>query len=188
MGIGRIARTGIAALSVATTILIAAAPAHAGVDTNAELAACRGGVQGATANLHLGPQSLGVYVGTPGGPLQAEVRPGAVVKVTATGRISYGGVFNWRGTWGPDGNGQLAPQNSSWPYPGGPDAALVGIWNHSAQATAIGSNSGCMLVPPQTVATAPYGLWLDANDDWLDDNGDVGYDIHVSAWLYNSNG
>ena len=184
----RVIRTVITAVAATTTALVTAAPAHAGVDTNAALTACRLGVTGATANLHLDPHSLGVYAGSPGGALETQVRPGAVVRVTATGRISYGGVFNWRGTWGPDGNGQRAPLNISWPYPGGPDAALVGMWNHTGQNTPIGSNSGCMVVPPQTISTAPYGLWLRANDDWLDDNGDIGYDIRVSAWLYYSQG
>ena len=180
-------RAGFTALAVAATTLIATASADAAVDTSAALTACRQGVvQGARASLHLSPQSRGVYAGSPGGVLETQVRPGAVVKVIATGRMSYGGIFNWRGTWGPDGNGQSAPQNSSWPFPGGPDAALVGIWNHTGQGTPLGSNSGCLVVPPPTFSTTSYGLWLKANDDWPDDNGDIGYDVQVAAWLYYS--
>lgn len=176
-------RAAITALAAMTATLFAAAPAHA-VDTELALAACRQGVGGAFADLHLSPQDIAEYAGSPAGALQAQIRPGAVVKVTATGKISYGGVFNWRGTWGPDGNGQTAPNNSAWPFPGGPDAALVGSWNHTGQNIRVGSDSGCMVVPPQTIATAPHGLWLRANDDWLHDNGDRGYDIRVTAWLF----
>ncbi|MCA2219236.1 hypothetical protein [Jidongwangia harbinensis] len=181
LALGAAALTGSAALTVA-----APTAAHAAVDPQAAMTACRLGVGGSTARLHLAPQSLGVYVGSPGAPLQTQIADGAVVRVTATGRISYGGIFNWRGTWGPDGNGQSAPFDSWWPYPGGPDAALVGQWNHTGARTRIGSNSGCLYVPRRTIASAPYGLWLKANDDYrhLGDNGDVGYAITVSAWLY----
>lgn len=92
-------------------------------------------------------------------------------------------MFNWRGTWGPDGNHQLAPNDAHFPFPGGPDAALVGRWNHTGQNLPIGSESACMVVPKPTIGNAT-GLWLFTNDDWLDDNGDRGYDVQVNAWLY----
>jgi hypothetical protein len=147
------------------------------------MAACRQGLGGVKANLHLSPNTRSVFVGSIATPLQTQIRRGAVVRVTATGKISYGGVFNWRGTWGPDGNGGTAPRERSWPYPGGPDAALVGQWYQTGANVRIGSDSGCLLVPRQTRAWAPYALWLAANDDEIIDNGDRGYDIQVTAWL-----
>lgn len=175
-----------AGLSTAATVILMSVPAH-GVMARPEptlaMTACRQGVGGSTVQVHLSPRSLGEPVGLPGTPLQTQIADGAVVRVTATGRISYGGVFNWRGTWGPAGNGRTAPPDWWWPYPSGPDAALVGTWNQTGGPQRIGADSGCVFVP-RAVGPRPYGLWLKANDDWTDDNGDNGYAITVKAWLY----
>ncbi|MGI5283559.1 hypothetical protein ACQEVF_09530 [Nonomuraea polychroma] len=185
MSLRRAGRFGTAAIVAALTATAPAFPATASTapDLRAAMAACRQDAGGASTSLHLSPNRRSVYVGSPGGPLQTQIRRGAAVRVTATGKISYGGLFNWRGTWGPKGNGDTAPNSRSWPFPGGPDAALVGLWNHAGTNVRIGADSGCMLVPKQTIATAPYGLWLSANDDDISDNGDKGYDIRVRAWL-----
>ncbi len=155
----------------------------AGADTGQALQRCRAGdTPSGTAALHLAPQSLGLFVGVPNSPLGGNIWPGDVVRIVASGRISYGGAFNWRGTWGPDGNGQAAPNDWWWPYPGGPDAALVGMWNHTGSDFRVGSNSGCLVVPASTIGTAPWGMHLTSNDDWRDDNGDAGYGITVRLW------
>ena len=173
----------LALIGSTVAIGVLSAPA-AEADTYTSLRACQQGWPAATHQLHLDPQSLGVHSGLPGDPLQLQIQPGGVVRVTATGRISYGGIFNWRGTWGPDGNGGLAGSDPLFPWPGGPDAALIGKWNQTMQNVRIGSDSGCLVVPSRTISQAPYGLWLKANDSWIHDNGDIGYDITVRAWRY----
>lgn len=182
--ISRLLRFGVATLATGAATVAAAQPAAAGVRPDLAMAACRQGVGASTARLHLDPQNRSVVAGLPGTPLHTQIDEGAVIRVTAAGRISYGGVFNWRGTWGPDGNGRVAPGDWWWPYPSGPDAALVGQWNQTPQRQRIGSDSGCLFVPRHSLRNAPYGLWLKANDDEIHDNGDIGYDITVSAWRY----
>jgi hypothetical protein len=171
--------------ALAISAALWAAPAQAAVtrvDPAAAMSACRQGVGGVTSSVHVGPRDLGQFAGLAGSPVEGQIGPGAVVRVRASGRISYGGVFNWRGTWGPAGNGNRAP--GGFPYPGGPDAALFGTWNQTLAKFPIGADSGCLWVPNATLNRAPYAIHLATNDDWRDDNGDVGYDATVTAWRY----
>ncbi|WP_163508370.1 hypothetical protein [Fodinicola acaciae] len=163
---------------LATGVGLGAVPAYAGVDTAAALSACNHNVGGVSAALHLEPTVGSVSVGGTGGPLEPQLRPGAVVHVRASGKVSYGGIFNWRGTWGPDGNGRTVdPRDHGFPYPGGPDAALVGTWSHLGENLKIGSDSRCVVVKDSA-------LRLVTNDNDFTDNGDVGYYLNVTAWLY----
>jgi hypothetical protein len=117
-------------------------------------------------------------------PLVNQMRPGDVLRVTAGGSVSYGGIFNWYGTWGPDGNGQAAPASSAWPFPGpaGRQFALVGRFNQNSQNVALGTASACMFVPSGGDGVSiPWALWLWPNDDYRLDNGG-GYWATVLVW------
>ncbi|GAA0248162.1 hypothetical protein [Cryptosporangium japonicum] len=130
----------------------------------------------------IAPTTNGRTIGLDGTPLAGKITPGDVVRITATGRVSYGGWFNWRGTWGPAGNGRRVDPRAAgdWPFRGGRDAALVGKWRGTGTALDVGVDSGCVTVPPG----AGQGLLLVPNDDQRWDNGDVGYTatIEVSHW------
>ena len=118
----------------------------------------------------------------PGTPLRNQISPGDVVGVFATGRVSYGGFFGSAGTWGPDGNGRQAPFSGSYPFPGGPQYALVGTWNHTGGDVRLGSVNACLIVPPGgDGASVPWGLWLIPNDDNRGDNGGA-YFATVHVW------
>jgi hypothetical protein len=115
-------------------------------------------------------------------PLRGQIAPGDVVGVFATGQVSYGGLFGSAGTWGPNGNGSTAPLNSAYPFPGGPQYALIGTWNHTGGDVRIGSQSECMVVPTGgDGASVPWGLWLIPNDDGPLDNGGS-YTVTVHVW------
>jgi len=114
-------------------------------------------------------------------PLRNLIRPGDVVGIFATGRVSYGGFFGSAGTWGPNGNGRTAPLNSYYPFPGGPQYALVGQWNNTSSNVRIGSLSACMVVPAGgDGVSVPWGLSLSPNDDGpLDNSGSYTANVHV---------
>jgi hypothetical protein len=115
-------------------------------------------------------------------PLRNQFGPGDVVGVFATGQVSYGGIFGSAGTWGPNGNGHVAPAGSSYPFPGGPQYALVGTWNHTGGDTPIGSVSSCLVVPSGGDGVSiPWALWLQPNDDGPGDNGGS-YTAVVHVW------
>jgi hypothetical protein len=106
----------------------------------------------------------------------------AHAQVTVPGLVSYGGFFGSAGTWGPNGNGKLAPISGYYPFPGGPQYALVGTWNHTGSDVRIGSVSACLVVPPGGDGVSiPWGLWLIPNDDNRSDNGGA-YVATVHVW------
>jgi hypothetical protein len=120
-------------------------------------------------------------------PLWQKLRPGDVVGIAATGTVSYGGIFGSGGTWGPNGNGKIAPDNLSWPWPLGGQYALVGLWNQigdpRGRGERIGSLSACMTVPRGVGdgTSIPWGLKLIPNDDDRRDNSGS-YRVRVHVW------
>ena len=117
-------------------------------------------------------------------PLRDRIRPGDVVGVAAGGRVSYGGIFGSAGTWGPNGNGRIAPINSSYPFPGGPQYALVGTWNHTQGDVRIDAVSACLVVPAGGDGVSiPWALRLEPNDDGPGDNGGS-YLANVHVWAF----
>lgn len=115
-------------------------------------------------------------------PLRDRIRPGDVVGIAAGGQVSYGGFFGSAGTWGPNGNGRTAPSN--YPFPGGPQYALVGTWYHTLGDVRIGSVSACLIVPAGGDGVSiPWGLWLLPNDDGPGDNGGS-YVANVHVWAF----
>ncbi|SRR6266545_2640086 len=175
----------IAALSCVGFIAVAT-PAHA--STSGALSRCNsGGFSDAAASVTV-PGTGAAFVGggpnqDPSTPLRNQIRPGDVIRVFASGQVSYGGIFNWAGTWGPNGNGQLAPLDSSWPFPGGPQYALVGTFNQNGADVRLGSMSACLVVPfAGDGVSIPWGLWLQPNDCWSLDNSGA-YFATVRVWM-----
>ncbi len=118
----------------------------------------------------------------PGAPLRGLITPGDVVAVAATHRVSYGGFLGSSGTWDPNGNGRMAPSNSAYPFPGGPQYALVGTWNHTLTDVRLGAVSACLVVPAGGDGFfVPWGLRLLPNDDGPGDNGGS-YLANVHVW------
>lgn len=168
----------------------AAAPAFASTDD--ALARCRDRVPSdSTANGVQIPGNGVAFVGggpdqDAGTPLRDEIRPGDVIGVASRGSVSYGGFFGSAGTWGPDGNNNWAP-GGSYPFPEGPQYALVGLWNqvvpgNSNREVILGSVSACLVVPPADDGVpVPPGLWLLPNDDDRSDNGGF-YLANVHLW------
>jgi hypothetical protein len=168
---------------------LATAPAHA--STNGALSRCNSFQASDHFASVVVPGTGSTFVG--GGPRQSintplrnMIRPGDVVGIAASGQVGYGGFFGSAGTWGPNGNGRTAPLNSNYPFPSGPQYALVGTWNHTAVSNSrvrIGSVSACMVVPPGGDGVSlPWGLWLWPNDDNRGNNaGSYRANVHVWA-------
>lgn len=161
------------------------AAASAGASTGGALARCNSFQASDHFAQVVVPGTGSAFVG--GGPRQAvttplrdRIRPGDVVGVAATGRVSYGGIFGSAGTWGPNGNGRTAPAN--YPFPGGPQYALVGTWNHTLGDVRIGAVSACLVVSAGGDGVSiPWALWLLPNDDGPGDNGGS-YLANVHVW------
>jgi hypothetical protein len=177
-----------AALAVFTASAAFAVTSSALASTTGALNRCNGRQQGdATTSQLTIPGNGGVFVGgglrqDPRTPLWDQIRPGDVVAVFAGGRVSYGGFFGSAGTWGPDGNGRMAPSSTAYPFPNGPQYALVGSWNHALRRERIGSVSPCIVVPDGGDGfSVPWGLWLLPNDDDRSDNGGS-YSAVVHLW------
>lgn len=172
-------------ITVAGTALMGASPIHA--TTQGALNRCNAHqASDAVARVTV-PGTGSAFVGggprqDPGTPLRNLITPGDVIGVAAGGQVSYGGFLGSAGTWGPNGNGGTAPLGSAYPFPGGPQYALVGTWNHSLGDVRLGSVSACLVVPPGgDGVSVPWGLWLLPNDDGPGDNGGS-YAANVHVW------
>jgi len=95
------------------------------------------------------------------------------VEANPSGTISFGvgqSVFEGdRGSWGPDGKrSDLAPDGSSFPLPGQPKFALIGVFNQTpSHWFLLGSHSTCQVaVQAPSPPNFPGSVIFKANDDF----------------------
>jgi hypothetical protein len=104
------------------------------------------------------------------------LEPGDVIRVTAKGTISTGGLS---GSHGPDGN-LHDPAPRGWPAPGLDKYSLYGVWGHNGYTFRAGSDSGCVDYTTQ-YGTGPDIIDLGVNDENLADNTGT-FNVNVRVW------